>query len=36
MKKTAMALFLMLGLLVLPSAAAADVDFVLEINPLSY
>lgn len=36
MKKTAIALFLMLGLLVLPSAAAADVDFVLEINPLSY
>ncbi len=34
MKKIKTALFLVL--LVLPSTAAADVDFVLEVNPLSY
>jgi hypothetical protein len=36
MKKSTTVLVLMLGLLVLPSAAATEVDFVLEINPLAY
>lgn len=36
MKKWVTALVLALGLLTLPSPARADVDFVLEINPLSY
>ena len=36
MKKVKSALLLVLTLLMLPSTAPADVDFVLEINPLSY
>ena len=36
MKKAALAWFLMLGLLGLPASSAAEVDFVLEVNPLSY
>ena len=35
MKKTRTVLVLLLGLLLTPLTAAADVDFVLEINPLS-
>ena len=36
MKKTLIALLLVIGLLMSTSPASADVDFVLEINPLSY
>ena len=36
MKKTLTAVLLVAGLSILPAPAAADVDFVLEINPLSY
>ncbi|KPJ75597.1 MAG: hypothetical protein AMJ54_14515 [Deltaproteobacteria bacterium SG8_13] len=36
MRKTLSALLLVIGLLALPPAAAAEVDFVMEINPLSY